>query len=83
MGRTLAQYVLDGGALLYRIPWSHGCNFKIICQLYVNYVIGRFGKAFIVFDGYNDGPSVKDSAHQRRGHRTGSDGILTHKTLLA
>ena len=32
------QFVLDGGSLLQRIPWSKGTTFSTICNTYVNYV---------------------------------------------
>ncbi len=33
------QYVLDGGALLHRIPWPHGFpTYREICMLYYEYV---------------------------------------------
>ncbi len=27
------QYVLDGGALIQRIPWTHGSTYKDICTV--------------------------------------------------
>src|SRR6267154_1638582 len=60
-------YVLDGGALLHRLPWSLGMQFSDICNAYKQYVIMRYGKSVvIVFDGYLDGPSIKDATHIRR-----------------
>ena len=60
------QYVLDGGALLHRIPWPHGCpTYREVCSLYCDYVTRRYGKAIVVFDGYST-PSTKDMTHQRR-----------------
>jgi hypothetical protein len=32
------QYVLDGGALLLRIPWERGSTYDEICQQYVSYI---------------------------------------------
>ena len=32
----------------------------------MHYVAQRFGRCIAVFDGYCDGPSVKDAAHLRR-----------------
>ena len=28
------QFVLDGGALIYRIPWSRGSTYRNICELH-------------------------------------------------
>jgi hypothetical protein len=60
------QYVLDGGALLHRLPWHRGKTYSDICRQYTNYVRGRYGQPIVVFDGYSEGPSIKDSTHQRR-----------------
>ena len=60
------QYILDGGALLHRIPWQRGTTYDDICQHYCRYVSCHYGMPTIVFDGYQDGPSTKDAAHRRR-----------------
>ena len=59
------QYVLDGGALIQRIPWTRGATYKEICTVYTSYVKKKFGEAIVVFDGY-DGTSTKDMTHRRR-----------------
>lgn len=61
-----AQFVLDGGALLHRIPWTKGSSWDDILKMYTTYVINRYGRATVVFDGYLDTPSTKDSTHTRR-----------------
>ena len=46
------QYVLDGGALLHRIPWSRGVpKYREIYDMYCQYVTGKYG-AVVIFDGY-------------------------------
>ena len=60
-----AQYVIDGGALLHRIPWTCGETFDHILKSYTGYVHKRCGKAVVVFDGYCSA-STKDLAHRRR-----------------
>ncbi|KAG1663714.1 ERO1-like protein beta [Nymphon striatum] len=60
------QYVLDGGSLLHRIPWSSGTTYSHICRQYTDYVTRKYGRAVIVFDGYEEDLSTKDSAQQRR-----------------
>jgi hypothetical protein len=66
------QYVLDGGALVQRIPWTRGSTYYYICRLYTEYVTRKYGEAIVVFDGY-EGTSTKDMTHQRRaGGRTGA-----------
>ena len=61
------QYVLDGGALLHKVIWPNGITYSKIFSLYVQYVKRKYGKAIVVFEGYQSGPSTKDYAHQRRG----------------
>ena len=60
------HYVLDGGALLHRLPWPRATTYNNICKLYTDYVTQRYGRPTIVFDGYHDGPTTKDSTHFRR-----------------
>ena len=57
--------MFDGGALIYRIPWTLGSTYGTIIEKYVNYVIKKHGQATIVFDGYV-GASTKDMTHKRR-----------------
>ena len=57
--------VLDGGALLHRIPCPKGKKYDEICDTYVEYVLPKYGRATVVFDGYLDGPSTKDATHDR------------------
>ena len=60
------QYMLDGGALLHRIPWSKGFpTYKEISEMYCQYVMQKYGAAILIFDGYNRS-STKDMTHQRR-----------------
>ena len=47
------QYVLDGGALLHRLPWPLD-PYMMMCQMYVNHVKQRYGTAVLVFYGYCD-----------------------------
>ena len=59
------QYVLDGGALLQRIPWSRGSTYGDICHQYIEYVAGKYKDAIVVFDGYEN-MSTKDMTQRRR-----------------
>ena len=59
------QYVLDGGALLHRVPMAM-MTYESVSHLYVMYVTQKYGAAAIVFDGYNDDPTVKDATHLLR-----------------
>ena len=42
------RYVLDGGALLHRIPWSWGASYESILETYSKYVATNYGKAVVV-----------------------------------
>ncbi|MES9882763.1 MAG: hypothetical protein ABW185_17995 [Sedimenticola sp.] len=64
---TDVQYVIDGGALLHRIPWNNGETYDTICSHYTRYVSEKYNRqAVIVFDGYESGPSTKYVAHGKR-----------------
>ena len=58
------KYVIDGGALLHRIPWVRGSSFLNIITKYTEYVKKRYGEAVVVFDGYSS-MSTKDMTHIR------------------
>ncbi|KAG1701346.1 hypothetical protein GQR58_004811 [Nymphon striatum] len=66
------QYLLDGRALLHRIPWTSGETYEGISSHYMRYVRDRYGNAVTVFDGYVSAPSTKDVAHSRhvRSHNS-------------
>ncbi len=51
----------DGGALLHRIPWQRGSTYDTICQKYTDYVMHHYVNPVVVFDGYSNGPSIKDN----------------------
>lgn len=77
------RYILDGGALLQRIPWTKGETFESVCQRYVHYVCSKYGRPIVVFDGYNDGPSIKDATHQRRSKGAGPNTVATAQTVVS
>ncbi len=37
------RYVLDGGALLHRLPWQRGSTYSSVIQMYVTYVTQKYG----------------------------------------
>ena len=61
------KYVLDGGALVQRIPWQVGDTYDKILKSYIGYVTKHYGQPVVVFDDYSDGPSTKDCTHLRQG----------------
>ena len=46
-----AKYVIDGGVLLHSIPSTRGATFSSILNSHTQYVLKKYGKAIIVFDG--------------------------------
>ena len=63
------QYILDGGALLHRIPWHTGKSYLEIANEYVSYVKRKYVNnkhPYIVYDGNSSGPSTKDCVHLKR-----------------
>lgn len=63
--------VVDGGSLLYTIPWTKRSTFSAIADSYVNYVkkhyLSKNCTVKVVFDSYPSVPTTKDSTHIRRG----------------
>ena len=58
--------MLDGGALLHRIPWPRGSpTYKEVCDLYCSYVCRKYGRVIVVFDGYDE-MLTKAMTQQRR-----------------
>ena len=60
------QYILDGGSLLHRVMWRKGSTYDEISRPFAKFTHQEYGKAVIVFDGYESGPSTKDNTHRRR-----------------
>ena len=69
------HYVLDGGALLHRIPWPAGLTYHEICVLYQEYVTRKYRNATVVFDGYDE-EGTKCSAHTRQNRGRAASSIL-------
>ena len=68
-----AKYVLDGGALIHRVKWMKKGTYRDVLKQYVSYVRAKYNNCCIVFDGYVQGPSIKDSEHQRRVRKACAD----------
>ena len=66
-------YVLDGRALLHKIKWPEKSTFEEIIAAYVTYVGKKYGRSAIVFDGYDNGPNIKDHEHKRRTGKISAD----------
>ena len=78
------HYVLDGGTLLHRVPWKNESTYGAIAKSYASFTIRHYGKATVVLDGYNGGPSFKDITHHRRlGQKVHPVVSFSAKTELA
>ena len=53
------HHVVDGGALLQRIPWPRHVSYDDICPLYGNYVQSHYQTATIIFDAIPVAPLRK------------------------
>ncbi|KAJ8888080.1 hypothetical protein PR048_007567, partial [Dryococelus australis] len=60
------QYVLDGVSLLHGVPWKPGDTYQNIANSYAHFTFHNYGRATVVFDGYDSAPSIKDMTHRRR-----------------
>ena len=60
------MYVIDGGALLHKVKWIPNSTYLQVADQYLTYVRTKYGRACVVFDGYEAGPSTKDHEHIRR-----------------
>ena len=76
------QYVLDGGALLHKIPWQKRSTFLMIIVKYIEYVKNHYNCPIIIFDGY-DTATTKDMTHHcRRKGVVGVEVTFDEATIL-
>ena len=81
-GDSYHQYVLDGGSLLPRICWTKDKTYGEIAVSCSQFVLRKYDKAIVVFDGYDTGPSTKDITHLRRTNRFSQrEVIFTDNTM--
>lgn len=59
-------HVIDGGALLHKVKWLPNSTYQSIISQYTNNVMKKYGISCVVFDGYENGPYIKDHEHKRR-----------------
>lgn len=61
------QYIVDGGYLLYKVPWSVRQTIQEITENFKSYIKARYGEHHtVVFDGGYLQASTKDTVHIRR-----------------
>ena len=51
--------------MLHRIAWNRGSTFESLLNAYTNYVNCKYGRAVVVFHGYQ-ASTIKDMKHKRR-----------------
>ncbi|KAG1669956.1 hypothetical protein GQR58_017208 [Nymphon striatum] len=73
------SYVLDGSS---KVQWTKGSTYGAIADCYVDFTLRNYGMATVVFDGYHDQPSVKDSTHQRRQQKNHPKVSFTPTTVF-
>ena len=74
-------YIIDGGCLLHKVKWLQNVAYSTIAQQYVQYVSSHFGQtATVVFDGYCNGPAIKDQEHIRRSLKASPDVVFAENS---
>ena len=74
-----STHVIDGGALLHMV-WKAEATYEV-CKQYVHF-LQKYGTCIIVFDGCNNGPSIKDHEQSRRSDKMAED-IKVERSLTA
>ena len=77
------SHILDGGSLLHKVKWMPNSTYQSILNQYSNYVKAKYGKCCIVFDGYENGPYVKDHEHKRRAGKVSAFVKLSDLDMMA
>ena len=60
------EFAVDGGSLLYKIPWRKNKSFSAIPNTYTMQVNHHYKRGTVGFDGYESGPSTTYAAHLNR-----------------
>src|SRR6478609_858755 len=75
--KEASTYVVDGGWLLHKVKWQQSGLYADTLKQYAGFIRAHFGDSVtIVFDGYNNGPSIKDHEHNRRSVKTSPDVLV-------
>lgn len=79
-------YVIDGGYLLHVLRWKKvGClTYLDVCNAYAKYLHINFktDRKLVVFDGYSDSNSIKESEHQRRNKHFSPKFNITESSMV-
>ena len=57
---------MNGGALLRKFKWLPNSTGNNVIFQYSQYIKFKYGLCCVVFDGYDEDPSIKEHEHQRR-----------------
>ena len=60
-GASKYQFVLDGGSLLHSISWSRTSTYDDIAKFLASFVHKTYEADVVVFDGYENGASIKET----------------------
>ena len=63
------------------VVWKAEATYEEVCKQYVHF-LEKYGTCIIVFDGYNNGPSIKDH-EQSRGSDKMAENIKVERSLTA
>ena len=55
--------------MVQRAPWTKRNTYGAIADSYVDFTVRNYGTATVVFDGYQDIPSIKDNIRDMRQQR--------------
>ena len=79
------KHVIDGCALLHRIPWPKKVvTYGQLADIYVKYVEREYGpNSEVIFDGYPENtPTCKDECHMRREGKTKAPNINVDENII-
>ena len=52
-----------------------GSTYSSIADDYASFTVRHYGRANVVFDGYEVGPSIKDCTHQQRSQKRNANKV--------
>ena len=67
---------------LHKVVLNSVSIYKGVIQQHQTYISSNYGTSAVVFDGYNEGPVIKDHEHERRMMKsTGSPDVYVKRTI--
>ena len=75
--------------MIHHVARSQGLTFGHICETYVKFISQKYGKAIVVFYGYENGPSINqilngqvESSGCKTYHAAGDGAAVVIKTVV-